>query len=123
MNCSVIAVGSIANGSSGGGGGIGTAYTRSTFNDSPMFKSRFMCQGVPVEYDKIDDHSINSNDSTPTVNTVKESRFIHNAHSTVNTTTAAADSSNMIISKAKDLVMRSSLFSSDLAKINQQSKA
>lgn len=59
-----------------------------------------MCQGVPVDFNVIDDHSINSNDSTPTMSnvTAKESRF-----QIINTTN---DMENATITKAKDAVMR-----------------
>jgi hypothetical protein len=67
-----------------------------------------------VEFDKIDDHSINSNDSTPTLGgNLKESRFLNTE--TINT--------NSNLNKAKDAVFRASLFCDQLNKINQQSKS
>ncbi len=102
-------------------GGAGSAFIqRSTFNEPPMFKSRIMCQGVPVDFNVIDDNSINSNDSTPTMCNVtsKESKFKLNSNTN---NTNMTETSN--ISKAKDAVLRAHLFCNDLAKINQQSKA
>lgn len=114
MNNSVIAMDTTL-------GGAGSAFIqRSTFNEPPMFKSRIMCQGVPVDFNVIDDNSINSNDSTPTMCNVtsKESKFKLNTNTN---NTNMTETSN--ISKAKDAVLRAHLFCNDLAKINQQSKA
>lgn len=81
------------------------------FNETPS-RNVIMCQGEAVDYDKVDDYSLNSNDSTPTMITAcKESRF----DTTIN--------DNVTILKAKDAVLRASLFCNNLVKINQQSKA
>ena len=120
MNNSVIAMSAT---SAGAGGAF---MQRSTFNESPMFKNRFVCQGVPVDFNVIDDHSINSNDSTPTMCNVasKESKFqFHTNNNNNNNSNNINVKETSNITKAKDAVLRAHLFCNDLAKINQQSKA
>lgn len=78
-------------------------------------KNGFICQGLPIEFDKLNDSSLNSNDSTPTMNSVsKESKLIPKLDNT---------ESSVHVLKAKDAVLRASLFCNDLIRINQQSKA
>ncbi len=94
LNGSVIAIGTSNNGNFMRNG----LYNE---NVSPSYRNGLMCQGMPVEFDKIDDHSINSNDSTPTLGgNLKESRFLNTE--TINT--------NSNLNKAKDAVFRASLF-------------
>ena len=110
FNGSVIAIGSTTNGN----------YMRTgLYNENvlPSYRNGPIYQGEPVEFDKIDDHSINSNDSTPTLGTnLKESRFLQNSDQLINT-------NNSNLNKAKDAVFRASIFCNELNKINQQSKA